>query len=158
MPIQFVSGDLFANRFDVQAFAHGCNCQSVMGKGIALQCKQRYPAMNKEYRSRCKAVPREFDPGDVFFWKSDELPHVFNLATQEDYWRGKVKARLDWVEQSMIVMRDIAEQESIISIAMPQIGAGLGSLDWNAVKEIIHLVFRDWAGNLYVYEEFIPEA
>ena len=27
MPIQFVSGDLFANRFEARALAHGCNCQ-----------------------------------------------------------------------------------------------------------------------------------
>jgi len=27
MPIAFVCGDLFANRFQAQALAHGCNCQ-----------------------------------------------------------------------------------------------------------------------------------
>ncbi len=35
MPIQFISGDLFANRFQAQALAHGCNCQGSMGAGIA---------------------------------------------------------------------------------------------------------------------------
>ena len=35
MPIQYVAGDLFANRFAAQAFAHGCNCQGSMGAGIA---------------------------------------------------------------------------------------------------------------------------
>ena len=37
MPIHFVSGDLFANRYAVQAFAHGCNCQGSMGAGIAKE-------------------------------------------------------------------------------------------------------------------------
>ena len=33
MPIEFVSGDLFANRFKAQALAHACNCQGSMGAG-----------------------------------------------------------------------------------------------------------------------------
>jgi O-acetyl-ADP-ribose deacetylase (regulator of RNase III) len=35
VPIDFVSGDLFANAHGVEAFAHGCNCQGSMGAGIA---------------------------------------------------------------------------------------------------------------------------
>ncbi len=34
MPIRWVSGDLFANAFKVQAFAQGCDCQGSMGAGI----------------------------------------------------------------------------------------------------------------------------
>jgi O-acetyl-ADP-ribose deacetylase (regulator of RNase III) len=36
MPIEFVIGDLFVNRFQAQALAHGCNCQGAMGAGIAM--------------------------------------------------------------------------------------------------------------------------
>ena len=43
MPITFVTGDLFANRF--QAQAHGCNCQGSMGAGIATGFRDRYAAM-----------------------------------------------------------------------------------------------------------------
>jgi hypothetical protein len=32
MPITFVSGDLFANRIQARAVAHGCNCQGSMGR------------------------------------------------------------------------------------------------------------------------------
>jgi O-acetyl-ADP-ribose deacetylase (regulator of RNase III) len=41
MPITFVSGDLFANRFGVRALAHGCNCQGSMGAGIATGFRDR---------------------------------------------------------------------------------------------------------------------
>jgi len=35
MTTQYVSGDLFDNTHEAQAFAHGCNCQGSMGAGIA---------------------------------------------------------------------------------------------------------------------------
>jgi O-acetyl-ADP-ribose deacetylase (regulator of RNase III) len=62
MPMQFVSGDLFANEFKAEAFAHGCNCQGSMGPGIAKGFRERYPEMYEEYRRRCKAKPR-IQPG-----------------------------------------------------------------------------------------------
>jgi hypothetical protein len=89
MPIQFVAGDLFANRFGAWALAHGCNCQGSMGAGIATGFRDRYPAMYAEYRRRCKAQPHQFNLGDAFLWKADDQPWVFNLATQEGTWRAR---------------------------------------------------------------------
>jgi O-acetyl-ADP-ribose deacetylase (regulator of RNase III) len=83
MPIQFVAGDLFANRFGARALAHGCNCQGSMGAGIATGFRDRYPEMYTEYRRLCKAQPRQFNPGDAWLWKAEGQPWVFNLATQE---------------------------------------------------------------------------
>lgn len=59
MPLQFVTGDLVANRYAVQAFAHGCNCQGSMGAGIAKTFRARYEAMYAAYRERCRAQPRQ---------------------------------------------------------------------------------------------------
>lgn len=74
MPIRFVSGDLFSNAFRAKAFAHGCNCRGSMAAGIAVGFKERYPEMYEEYRRRCKAKPREFNPGDVFLWQQKGKP------------------------------------------------------------------------------------
>ncbi len=58
MPIRYVAGDLFANDYQAQALAHGCNCQGSMGAGIAVGFREHYPAMYEEYHRRCKAKPR----------------------------------------------------------------------------------------------------
>lgn len=126
-----------------------------MGAGIAVTFRERYPEMYEEYRRRCKARPREFNPGDVFFWRAEGQPSVFNLATQEDYWRSR--ATYGAVEETLTKMRKLADQEGIRSIAMPKIGAGYGGLSWNKVRPIIERVFSDWNGTLYVYEEYAPE-
>jgi O-acetyl-ADP-ribose deacetylase (regulator of RNase III) len=56
MTTQSVSGDLFDNTHEAQAFAHGCNCQGSMGSGIAKTFRARYPEMYKEYPGRCKSL------------------------------------------------------------------------------------------------------
>jgi O-acetyl-ADP-ribose deacetylase (regulator of RNase III) len=156
MPIEFVTGDLFANRVRAQALAHGCNCQGSMGAGIATGFRDRYPEMFAEYRKRCKAKPREFNLGDVFLWKAEDQPWVFNLATQEGTWRAR--ASYQAIEMALRGMREQAGREVITSIAVPRIGAGYGGLSWKKVRAIIEEAFKEWTGTLYVYEEFQPEG
>ena len=154
MPIRFVSGDLFENEHHAQAFAHGCNCQGSMGAGVAKGIRARYPEMYEEYRRRCKAEPRLFNLGDCWLWKSEDLPWVFNLGTQEGFWRSR--ASYEAIETSLREMRRQADEEGITSIAIPRIGVGYGGLSWKKVRAIVEAVFGDWPGTLVVYEEFVP--
>jgi O-acetyl-ADP-ribose deacetylase (regulator of RNase III) len=64
MTVRYVSGDLFVNRYNAQALAHGCNCQGAMGAGIAKGFRELYPDMYEEYHQQCKAQPQQFNPGD----------------------------------------------------------------------------------------------
>src|SRR3954470_1121570 len=150
VPIQFVSGDLFANRYEAQALAHGCNCQGSMGAGIATGFRDRYPDMYEEYRRRCKATPREFDLGDAWLWKADDKPWVFNLGTQEGVWRAR--ASYEAIEAALKCMRQQADREGVTSIAIPRIGVGYGGLSWRKVRAIVEKTFADWPGTLHVYE------
>jgi O-acetyl-ADP-ribose deacetylase (regulator of RNase III) len=154
MPIEFVSGDLFDNAHHAEAFAHGCNCQGSMGGGIAKTFRERYPAMFDEYRRRCKAEPRQFNLGDCWLWKAENQPWVFNLATQEGYWRAR--ASYEAMETALKSMRQQADAEGLTRIAMPRIGVGYGGLSWKKVRAIAEAVFGDWDGTLVVYEEFVP--
>ena len=154
MPIKYISGDLFVNRFGAQAFAHGCNCQGSMGPGIAKSFKERYPEMYGEYRRRCKANPRQFNLGDSFLWREKDNPWVFNLGTQERYWRAR--ASYEAIEAALEKMKRQAYEEGIRTVAIPQIGTGYGGLSWKKVRTIIEQVFDDWSGMLYVYEEYVP--
>jgi O-acetyl-ADP-ribose deacetylase (regulator of RNase III) len=156
MPIKFVTGDLFANRHKAQAFAQGCNCQGSMGAGIAKSFRDRYPEMSEQYRRRCKADPREFNLGDAWLWKDAGRPWVFNLGTQEGYWRAR--ATYEAVEAALKSMREQADREGIASIAVPRVGAGYGGLSWKKVRAVVEKVFAEWAGTLYVYEEYAPEG
>jgi O-acetyl-ADP-ribose deacetylase (regulator of RNase III) len=153
MPVEFVSGDLFVNRVGAEAFAHGCNCAGSMGAGIAVGFKERYPAMFEEFRRRCKATPPEFGLGDVFLWREDGKPAVFNLGTQPRPGRG---ATYPVVGQALRAMRELADREGVRTVAAPRIAAGYGGLSWKKVRAVIEEAFADWTGTLFVYEEYQP--
>ena len=155
MPIHYISGDLFVNRYKTQAFAHGCNCKGTMGAGIAVGFKERYPQMYEEYRRRCKAQPREFNVGDVFLWQEAGKPAVFNLGTQD---KPGAHATYIAVEQCLNSMRHMVDESHMNRIAMPRIGAGYGGLEWDKVRLIIDRIFSNWSGELYIYEEYLPET
>jgi O-acetyl-ADP-ribose deacetylase (regulator of RNase III) len=121
--------------------------------------------MYEEYRRRCKAKPREFNLGDLWLWEEqseeganggETRPAVFNLGTQEGYWRAR--ASYDAIETALSRMRELADARGIGSIAIPRIGTGYGGLSWKKVRAVVEKVFGDWAGTLYVYETYEPKA
>jgi O-acetyl-ADP-ribose deacetylase (regulator of RNase III) len=156
MPIHMVAGDLFVNRYYAQAFAHGCNCQGSMGAGIATTFRTHYPAMYDAYRARCRAEPRQFNLGDAWLWREEDKPAVFNLGTQEHYWRAR--ASYEAIATALASMREQADAAGISTIALPRIGVGYGGLSWPKVRALIETAFGDWTGTVYVYETFTPEA
>ena len=50
--ITYKQGNLFDS--NCQTLVCTVNCKGVMGKGIALEFKQRFPIMYNEYRNVCK--------------------------------------------------------------------------------------------------------
>lgn len=147
--IQFIErGDIF-NINGVNNYAHGCNCAGAMGKGIALQFKNKYPKMYSEYRAMCK--DGLFNPGDVFDYNYGN-GHIYNLGTQVSW---KTKARLEYIENSVGRMLELAASDNVTKIALPAIGAGLGGLNWNDVKEILNKVSENYPDiELYVVEAY----
>lgn len=149
MKIQYISeGDIFSVP-RVKGYAHGCNCAGAMGKGIAVQFKYRYPEMYILYKEKCKRG--EFNVGDCFVYQTGNTT-IFNLGTQET-WR--TKASIENIRQSLVNMMQEAEHLHVDSVAMPAIGAGLGGLDWEKVKNVIESVASDFPSiTLYVVEKY----
>lgn len=148
MPVTFESGDIFVTP-GLRGFAHGCNCAGAMGKGIALSFRGRWPSMYEEYRRRCK--DKSFQLGDVFTW-SEQGETVFNLGTQRSWMK---KAELWAVQKSFGGMILAAEASNIMEIALPRIGAGLGGLDWSAVRTLLEDVAGMTPIHLRVCETYI---
>ena len=141
-------GDIF-NISGVSSYAHGCNCAGAMGKGIALQFRSKYPEMYSEYKAMCK--DGIYKPGDVFDYNYGD-GHIYNLGTQVSW---KTKAQLEYIENSVERMLELAALDNVTKIALPAIGAGLGGLNWNDVKEILNRVSANYPNiELYVVEAY----
>jgi len=134
MAITFVTGDLFTYP-DLDALAHGCNCAGAMGKGIAVEFKNRNRQMYREYKRQCTAG--KFWLGSVMAWRTDRGKFIFNLGTQKSPYTG---ADLQAIEKAVKDMVSFAEENSIKRIGLPRIGAGLGGANWEDVKKILETI------------------
>ncbi|TWF41777.1 O-acetyl-ADP-ribose deacetylase (regulator of RNase III) [Chitinophaga polysaccharea] len=133
----------------VNNYAHGCNCAGAIGKGIAVAFKEKFPKMYQEYKQLCRN--KQFTPGNVYMYNYGE-GMVFNLGTQQSW---TTKATIESVASAIGKMLLLAKENQADKIALPKIGAGLGKLNWESVKQVIDkqaAAYPDIA--LFVVENF----
>ena len=111
-----------------------------MGKGIALQFKQAFPEMFKDYQLACKR--KEVELGKVYIYDLGGLvggPRwIINFPTK-GHWRAKSK--LTSIRDGLSDLVDSVIELGIKSIAVPPLGCGLGGLDWVEVEPVIRQAF-----------------
>lgn len=139
MGIQSQTGDLLKQP-DVDAIVNTVNCVGVMGKGIALQFKNKWPANFSAYASACKAGRVRL--GTMFIYDAGAFvtPHfIINFPTK-DHWRGK--STLDFIHDGLVDLVAQIQRLNIKSIAIPPLGCGNGGLDWDVVRPMIVDAFK----------------
>jgi len=139
-----MQGDLL-KQDDVDAIVNTVNCVGVMGKGIALQFRNKWPENAQAYEKACKAG--EVQPGRMLVFDSGGLvkPHfIINFPTKKD-WRGK--SRMEFIRDGLVDLVTQVKRLRIRSIAIPPLGCGNGGLDW-AVKRTL-----DSSSRLYSWAE-----
>src|SRR5262245_22432262 len=84
--VDVVIGDLF--EADAQTLVNTVNCVGVMGKGVALEFKRRFPDMFEDYKRRCER--HEVKLGYPYLFRSLLPPFVLNFPTKDD-WRSPAR-------------------------------------------------------------------
>ncbi|TAG28223.1 MAG: Appr-1-p processing protein [Burkholderiales bacterium] len=131
-------GDLL-KQDDVDAIVNTVNCVGVMGKGIALQFKNKWPENFIAYKAACDA--KQVRPGKMMVFDAGAYaqPHyIINFPTK-DHWRGN--SRLDYIRDGLIDLVAVIPKLGIKSLAMPPLGCGNGGLDWVDVRPMIEQAF-----------------
>jgi len=118
----------------------GVNCQHVMGSGVALAIKTKWPEV---YDAFINTHPRDRRLGNVNIIKLGESLWVFNCFTQVFYGRdGKRYASLGGISET-VMKGFIFAKVNKLPVFMPKIGCGLGGLDWESEVEPIIEELRD---------------
>lgn len=148
--IQFKTGNIFENT-NVDAIVNTVNCVGVMGRGIALQFKKKYPENFKMYQAACKMG--EVVPGKMFVFKNPSLiaPYfIINFPTKR-HW--KYASRMEDIKSGLKDLVYTIKKHEIKSVVIPPLGCGLGGLDWNVVKpQIVSALSQLNNVNTTVYE------
>jgi len=151
MQYKTVYGNLFDFMKSGDAMMHGCNDQGVMGSGIALEVKTRYPGAYATYR-------HAYENGGLVL--GDIIPHfdksgviILNAITQNFYGKdGKRYVKYDAVAECCRQIRGAFKimLEPPKTLYFPLIGAGLGGGSWAVISEIIKSEFDGMDGTDFV--------
>jgi O-acetyl-ADP-ribose deacetylase (regulator of RNase III) len=137
--IEYKTGDIL--RADVEALVNTVNCVGIMGRGIALQFKETFPANFKAYEAACER--HDVQPGKMFVFETGWLTnpkYIINFPSKR-HWRGK--SRMEDIESGLKALREEIQKRRIRSIAIPPLGSGLGGLDWHEVRPRIEAMVAD---------------
>lgn len=140
-------GDIFESK--CTTLVNTVNCVGVMGKGIALEFKRRYPGMFTEYVKLCESG--RVRPGCPYLYRDLTGASVINFPTK-DNWRSPskflyIEAGLEWFRQSY-------RELGITSVAFPPLGCGNGGLSWDLVGPTMYKALQDLPIDIEIYAPY----
>lgn len=119
-------------RSSAQTLVNTVNCVGVMGKGVALAFKRRYPDMYQDYVKRCQRG--EVRLGQPYVFRS-EGRLILNFPTK-DHWRSV--SRLEDIVAGLEYLKLNYRDWGIESLACPPLGCGNGQLEWEVVGPTLY--------------------
>lgn len=127
-----VEGDLWEFPAAARAVTTNGDCKmdgtAIMGRGIALQAKERYPFLPRQLGEKLKRHGNHvFDLGE---WDGVRL---FSFPTKH-HWRDAL-SDMELIKQSCRELRGYVKKGEIV--AMPRPGCGNGGLAWAAVRPVL---------------------
>lgn len=129
--ISIIKGNIFNSK--AQTIVNTVNCVGVMGKGIALVFKLRYPNMFDIYKDHCRA--KLIGIGKLWLYKGEENdPWVLNFPTK---FHWKYPSKIEYVEQGLEKFVATYKEKGITSIAFPMLGTNNGGLDKSIVLPLM---------------------
>ena len=117
---------------------HGCNSHGVMGSGVALAVKNKYPGAYESYREWCIDSKDDQDLlGSVIVYEANENLLVANMITQKDFGTHKRQVNYGAIARGFDDLEEFYANMPELVFHFPKIGAGLGGGDWEVIAEII---------------------
>ncbi|BCB97069.1 ADP-ribose-binding domain-containing protein [Dissulfurispira thermophila] len=146
--IKFIKGNIFES--NAEALVNSVNTVGVMGKGIALQFKERFPENYRLYKKTCEEG--RVTIGKMFVTSTNSLINprwIINFPTKK-HWMHR--SSYGFIEAGLDDLIKVIKDLNIKSIAIPPIGAGQGGLKWEKVKRIIEDKLGELDIEILVYE------
>ncbi len=146
--IKFVTGDFFD--YDADLRINTVNCVGVMGAGVALLFKNKYPDMFKEYHKACQN--KEVKPGKPHVWQDNDMfskTTIINFPTKV-HWKNP--SEYEYIDKGLKWLKGYLSDKENSTLTLPALGCGHGGLDWKRVKGMISNHLSDLSTNILVFE------
>ncbi len=148
--IKFIKGNIFNTK--AQVIVNTVNCVGVMGKGVALVFKLRYPKMFDIYQDYCEQ--KYIGIGKLWLYKGEnDTPWVLNFPTK---FHWKYPSKMEYIEKGLSKFVETYKDKGITSIAFPLLGTHNGGLN----KQEVLFMMNQYLGQcnipieIYEYDPF----
>jgi O-acetyl-ADP-ribose deacetylase (regulator of RNase III) len=148
-----LTGDILFS--SAKAIAQGVAPNDDFYHGLALQLRERMPAMYKDFRHHCQT--KHPKSGELWAWMSADGRYLVNLFTQDGSYEHGSKpghATLSHVNHALHALRNFVQKEKVSSLALPRLSCGINGLDWNEVRPLIEKHLGDLDIPVYLYSTY----
>lgn len=149
--LKVIDGNIFTSK--MQTLVNTVNCVGVMGAGIALECRLRYPEMYENYVHYCEQG--QLKVGSLWLYKSPDR-WILNFPTKR-HWKDPSKE--SYLHEGLQKFMQTYEEKRIESIAFPLLGAQHGGLNRERSQEIMetYLLKCKIPVEIYRYDPLAPD-
>ena len=151
--IDYIKGDIFSS--PAKVIVNTVNTVGVMGKGIALAYKERYPNMFLAYRNACEK--KMFQIGKLMLYYAPD--HWILLFPTKENWRNP--SRIEYLKAGLEKFVNTYAEKNITSVAFPRLGCGNGELNWDDVRPVMESYLKNLPIDVYIYlgadQNIMPE-
>lgn len=135
-------GDILNLNIKHNAIVNPVNCVGAMGKGLALQFKEKYPLNYKAYRSYCFNNQMKLGKSFIFF---ENEKKIINFPTK-GHWSKPSK--LSYIEAGLKDLVTRLDEEDVI--VFPLLGCGEGGLHPHRVLPLMHKYLDHCGCKVYI--------
>ena len=147
--IYFTKGNMMTST--AEALVNTVNTVGVMGKGIALQFKEEFPANFATYKTACSTGV--LVPGKLLITReinSQGIEKIIVNFPTKLHWRNPSK--YEYIRDGLAELSKALHEYNIKSIAIPPLGCGNGGLNWDIVKKMIVEALENTEAEIYIFE------
>lgn len=145
MSIQVIKGNIWNTK--CQVLVNTVNCEGVMGAGIALEARLRFPEMYFKYKEVCSQGLLK--PGLLWLYRQSNPYWILNFPTK-DKW--KYPSKEIYIIDGLKKFNETYKDKGIHSIAFPILGGLNGGLDENRVIEIMYNYLNNLPLDIEIYQ------
>lgn len=131
--------------------AHGCNTLGVMGAGVALQVRKKYPMAFRAYREAFEQKGLRL--GEVIWYQAGPKLWIANAITQARIYGkpGEMLASMEAIEEAFSTIGSRARQWGL-EVSFPLIGCGLAGGSWDQVGPRVERALGEVDSTLWRWE------
>lgn len=130
-----------------RAIVNPINTIGVMGAGLAKAFRIKYPRMYRFYRRRCKRGIVQLGKMDIHDGEDGRL--IINFPTIDDPYEGQYD--IQNIINGLTHLKKSLEGRCLMSVGIPALGCGIGTLTWKEVYAAICDEFSTSPITVFVY-------